>query len=68
MDTSVSRNVVEALSYIEGQIPAELQSPAVAIICGSGLGGLSDAVLAHPKCEIDYKNIPHFPEGKGGWD
>ena len=65
MDTLVSKNVVEALGYIKGQIPAELQSPTIAIICGSGLGGLSDAVLSHPKREIDYKSIPHFPEGKG---
>lgn len=65
MDTLISKNAAEAYDYLQGQIPAELQSPTIAIICGSGLGGLSKAVQPHPKYEVDYENIPHFPEGKG---
>ncbi|XP_072550988.1 purine nucleoside phosphorylase 6 [Salminus brasiliensis] len=42
--------------------------PKVAIICGTGLGGLAD--LLDNKVEIPYKNIPRFPhstvEGHAG--
>lgn len=65
MDTEISKHAVEACDYIKAQMPAELQSPTIAIICGSGLGGLSNAVEPHSKYEIDYKKIPHFPGGTG---
>ncbi len=35
------------------------QNPSVAIILGSGLGGLMDVV--RKEVEISYKDIPHFP-------
>ncbi|KAL0968145.1 hypothetical protein UPYG_G00262960 [Umbra pygmaea] len=35
------------------------QRPKVAIICGSGLGGLAD--LLENKTVFPYKDIPHFP-------
>ncbi|XP_070687379.1 purine nucleoside phosphorylase 6 [Pempheris klunzingeri] len=35
------------------------QRPKVAIICGSGLGGLAD--LLSDKTAFPYKDIPHFP-------
>lgn len=35
------------------------QRPKVAIICGSGLGGLAD--LLDDKTVFSYKDIPHFP-------
>ncbi|XP_049429919.1 purine nucleoside phosphorylase 6 [Epinephelus fuscoguttatus] len=35
------------------------QRPKVAIICGSGLGGLAD--LLTDKTVVPYKDIPHFP-------
>lgn len=39
------------------------QRPKVAIICGSGLGGLAD--LLEDKTEFPYKDIPSFPTSTG---
>ena len=51
--------------YLQASLPLELREPAIAIICGSGLGGLADAVEATPRSEMDYKDIPHFPRSTG---
>ncbi|KAJ8406636.1 hypothetical protein AAFF_G00302100 [Aldrovandia affinis] len=37
--------------------------PKVAIICGSGLGGLAD--LLDNKTIVPYKDIPRFPQSTG---
>lgn len=37
--------------------------PKVAIICGSGLGGLSD--LLNSTTVFAYEDIPHFPHSTG---
>lgn len=37
--------------------------PKVAIICGSGLGGLSD--LLNNRIVFPYKDIPNFPQSTG---
>lgn len=37
--------------------------PKVAIICGSGLGGLSE--LLSNKAVFPYQDIPHFPRSTG---
>ena len=48
------------------------QRPQVAVICGSGLGGLVNKLTQTQT--FDYSEIPNFPEstgtgkGKGGWD
>ena len=39
------------------------QRPKVAIICGSGLGGLAD--LLKDKNVFPYKDIPRFPTSTG---
>ncbi|THU84082.1 inosine guanosine and [Dendrothele bispora CBS 962.96] len=48
----------ETLSVLKSQLPANLQSPRVGIICGSGLSGLAsslkDSVL------ISYEKLPGF--------
>lgn len=41
------------------------QRPKVAIICGSGLGGLAD--LLEEKTVFKYKDIPGFPTSTGKW-
>jgi len=69
-DSSFAR-VTEATSYLRKQsIPTELSKPKIAIICGSGLGGLADNVQPGPQISFDYKDIPHFPistvEGHAG--
>ncbi|KKK25076.1 purine nucleoside phosphorylase I, inosine and guanosine-specific [Aspergillus rambellii] len=51
----------EAHDFIKKQLPAPLQAPRVAIICGSGLGGLERTIHNELRVEIDYSSIPHFP-------
>ena len=60
--------VNEAASYIKERLPLSLQSPRVAIVCGTGLGGLVHTVGDTPRVEYDYSSIPYFPQltGKSG--
>jgi purine-nucleoside phosphorylase len=49
--------IEKATSYIVKRIP---RYPDIAVILGSGLGGLANLVTE--KVEIDYKDIPEFPK------
>ena len=60
-----SKQSVEALEYLRTKVPAELQNPAIGIICGSGLGGLADALFQNPQFAVAYTDIPHFAESTG---
>jgi hypothetical protein len=55
----------ETAQYVRSKLPAELQNPKVAIVCGSGLGGLAETIEAEPKVELSYGDIPHFPQSTG---
>ena len=55
----------ESTEYLKARMPAGLGSPSVAVICGSGLGGLAGTVLAEPKTELNYASIPYFPKSTG---
>jgi len=55
----------ETANYVRQQLPESLQNPKVAIVCGSGLGGLADTIEAEPKIALDYANIPNFPQSTG---
>ena len=55
----------ESASFIRSRLPTHLQNPRVAIVCGSGLGGIADTVAAKDKFEIDYLDIPNFPKTTG---
>lgn len=55
----------EAVSFLTKDLPKGLQKPQVAIVCGSGLGGLAETVQAEPRAEFDYASIPHFPRSTG---
>ncbi|KAJ7417157.1 Purine nucleoside phosphorylase [Pitangus sulphuratus] len=46
----------ETADWLRGQT---VQRPKIAVICGSGLGGLADAL--ENKTVIPYEDIPHFP-------
>ncbi|TPX34020.1 purine-nucleoside phosphorylase [Synchytrium microbalum] len=50
----------ETAKFLQGKLPAALKEPQVAVICGSGLGGLANT-LKEPKVELDYKDIVNFP-------
>ncbi|KAL1960015.1 hypothetical protein VTO42DRAFT_683 [Malbranchea cinnamomea] len=64
MSTAYTQST-EALNFLLPQLPQSLKRPRVAVICGSGLGGLA-AVLSTTaeRCEFDYAQIPHFPVSK----
>lgn len=51
----------EAAAFLERGLPDGLRSPKVAVICGSGLGGLANTIQEASKVEYEYSSIPHFP-------
>ncbi|KAF2841449.1 hypothetical protein M501DRAFT_969933 [Patellaria atrata CBS 101060] len=55
------QKATETIEHLRKNVPENLQYPKVAIICGSGLGGLVDTIHAEPRAEIPYSDIPHFP-------
>ena len=59
------QRATETAKYVQSQLPESLQHPKVAIVCGSGLGGLADTIEAEPKIALDYANIPNFPQSTG---
>ncbi|CAG8258129.1 unnamed protein product [Penicillium salamii] len=60
-DQSAFVRATEAVSYLRPSLPKGLQKPQVAIVCGSGLGGLADTIHPESRTEYDYAAIPHFP-------
>ena len=64
-DQSAFKRANEAVSYLRSSLPEGLQKPQVAIVCGSGLGGLADTIHPESRVEYDYKSIPHFPQSTG---
>lgn len=61
-ESSLFLQAQEALTYIARSLPDSLQKPQFVIICGSGLGGLSNAIHETPRREFDYASIPNFPQ------
>lgn len=55
----------ETAQYVRSQLPQSLQNPKVAIVCGSGLGGLADTIEPEPKVELAYGSIPNCPKSTG---
>ncbi|KAI7970115.1 hypothetical protein EIK77_001505 [Talaromyces pinophilus] len=55
----------EAANFLRERLDTRLHKPKVAIVCGSGLGGLADAVHEKPRVEIEYSSIPYFPQSTG---
>jgi purine-nucleoside phosphorylase len=52
--------VQEIVAFIQNLVPTK---PEIAIICGSGLGGLAELIVE--KIVIPYADIPHFPRSTG---
>lgn len=55
----------EAVDFLQSSLSAELANPRVAIVCGSGLGGLAQTINPSPVQSWDYEEIPHFPVSTG---
>lgn len=64
--STVYAEAQSAIDYLKPRLPASLQQPRVAVICGSGLGGLADALNAtSTRREFEYSQIPNFPVSTG---
>jgi len=62
----IFQTATESASFIRSKLPDELQTPRVAIVCGSGLGGIASTINDDDvKVEIAYEDIPHFPRSTG---
>ncbi|GME53134.1 purine nucleoside phosphorylase [Neofusicoccum parvum] len=59
---SAYQRAAETAKHLQNSVPAELRSPQVAIVCGSGLGGLADTIHKEPVYETPYASIPNFPQ------
>lgn len=55
----------EAAKILQDKLPEELRKPKVAVVCGSGLGGLQHTINAGAKFEISYAEIPGFAKSTG---
>jgi hypothetical protein len=58
-------NASTTTKFLQEKLPELLAKPEIGIICGSGLGGLSDAVHNEHRVEVNYADIPHFPRSTG---
>lgn len=63
--STVFSKAQEAANFLRERLDPRLQKPKVAIVCGSGLGGLADAVHEQPRVEVEYSSIPYFPQSTG---
>jgi purine-nucleoside phosphorylase len=61
--------IQQSAAYLKASVPNELSLPSVAIICGSGLGGLVGSIHQDVIHEIPFQDIPGFPvpTGKSSW-
>ncbi|GBB86857.1 hypothetical protein RclHR1_01330011 [Rhizophagus clarus] len=52
----------DAFNYFKKRLPTKLSQPKIAIICGSGLGGLAETIdeTVCKKVEFKYEEIPGF--------
>ncbi|KAF2866610.1 nucleoside phosphorylase domain-containing protein [Massariosphaeria phaeospora] len=66
LDTQLAPNAyqraTETVAYLRSELPDALKNPKVAIVCGSGLGGLAETIDPEPKVELAYAQIPNFPQ------
>lgn len=61
----VFQRASESADFIRSKVPAELHFPRVAIVCGSGLGGIASTINKDVSVEINYSDIPNFPKTTG---
>jgi purine-nucleoside phosphorylase len=63
--TSTYHRATETVDYLRLKLPSHLAKPRVAIVCGSGLGGLAETVNEVDKEEWKYADVPGFPRSTG---
>ncbi|EMC97510.1 hypothetical protein BAUCODRAFT_68051 [Baudoinia panamericana UAMH 10762] len=62
MATSSFHRATETVEYLRLRLPAHLAKPRVAIVCGSGLGGLAETISSTERIEWAYRDVPNFPQ------
>lgn len=55
----------ETVEFLRLKLPAQLAKPRVAVVCGSGLGGLAETVNEGLREVWEYKDVPNFPVSTG---
>lgn len=58
----------ETVEFLRAHLPEPLARPRVAIVCGSGLGGLAETVNAEKgdlREEWAFGDVPNFPVSTG---
>ena len=65
LSRSIYRQATEAAEFIRAELPSQHHHPRVAIVCGSGLGGIADTIGQDARAEINFADIPHFPQITG---
>ena len=68
MEEGLSSRVDEAVKYLRGRLPQRIWQPSgpmLGIICGSGLGGLAEAMGLDFEPGVPYADIPHFSQSTG---
>lgn len=63
-DTAFSK-ATETVEFLRATLPPALAKPRVAIVCGSGLGGLVATLNDDVREEWAYKDVPNFPQSTG---
>ena len=64
MTSNIFQRAVETVEQLRLKLPPQLANPRVAIVCGSGLGGLADTVNDERQA-WEYKDVPNFPMSTG---
>jgi len=59
--SSIFSRATSTAHHLQELLPPSIQAPRIAIVCGSGLGGLADTVSDSPRLEVPYASIPEFP-------
>jgi purine-nucleoside phosphorylase len=65
MTTSTFHRATETVEFLRLKLPLSLAKPKIAIVCGSGLGGLAETVNAEQMEEWSYGDVPGFPQSTG---
>lgn len=55
----------ETVDFLRLKLPEALAKPRVAVVCGSGLGGLAETVNEGSRETWEYKDVPNFPLSTG---
>lgn len=65
MAETAFHRATETVEFLRLKLPPALSKPRVAIVCGSGLGGLVATLNDDVREEWAYKDVPNFPQSTG---